>query len=175
MESRTREYRHGNQRLERKHSLYSEIEEEIWAEKVAKWKQNLDQMWNHFQCEVHKLPGSSCMWTLMKRSPRWWQVSCLGDQLSRKHLAKMERQEDERGEYGPELSRRGGKGVCVGLCPWDIPRRGSLHSHHPDSLSICYCYLLETILGSWNVSQTRWNENIPVSYALPILKGRDQP
>lgn len=46
------------------------------------------------------------MWT---KSHRWWQVACLGDQTSRKHLAKMEMQEDGRGEHGQEQSGGGGE------------------------------------------------------------------
>lgn len=42
--------------------------------------------------------------------------------------------------------------MCVGMCPREISRRGSLHSHIPYSVSICYCYILEAILGSWNAS-----------------------
>lgn len=78
-------------------------------------------------------------------------MAYLGDQTSRKHLAKMERHEEGRGRHGQEQSRRGGKEVCVGVYPWETSRRGFLHSHKPCSLSICYCYLLEAILGSWNV------------------------
>lgn len=41
---------------------------------------------------------------------RLWVVACslFRRQIARKHMDKMERQEDGRGEYGQEQSRRGG-------------------------------------------------------------------
>lgn len=72
------------------------------------------------------------MWMRIRSSHGWWQVACLGDQIPRKHMAKMERQEDRRGEYGQEQSRSGGENECVLECvheryPEEVP---FIHTSH---------------------------------------------
>lgn len=54
----------------------------------------------HFREQLHVNADEKGLWVVVG--------SLFRRQIARKHMDKMERQEDGRGEYGQEQSRRGG-------------------------------------------------------------------
>lgn len=101
-------------------------------------------MFAHFREQLHVNANEKKSWMVAGSLFRWPDIQEAHGQNGK--AGRRERWVWTRAE------EKGGEWVRVGMCPWEISRRGSLHSHIPYSVSICYCYLLEAILGSWNAS-----------------------